>query len=338
MRHGHSPSASSASVQRSVKLDCAVAAARDEGDGVAVLDVARRAHGELDRQRRRCGLGVERRDRDPLDDAARARRCACGRRRRRAARAAPPGARRPRARRRRRRRPRPRRSPRAAPTPRSGRRRSARRPARDPSPARAPARRSRGRPARPATRPRARRRRRALGDRLLVQALVVAPRRRHDVRVEVVRALGVLLDRQQAPAARRACRASSTRRAWCPRSTCPFCMMRPPSLVSTYAFRLASMRTVTRSSVSSARLTMPTYSTDGRLVDVDAVVPALAVEVVQPPAPLDHQVVADQLRQPLAVAPVPGAPGSPGTARSPARAPPRRRRRRRRPPPRRRRA
>ena len=39
-----------------------------------------------------------------------------------------------------------------------------------------------------------------LGDRLVVQARVVGPRRGDDRRVEVVRALGVLLDRVQDPA------------------------------------------------------------------------------------------------------------------------------------------
>ena len=60
-----------------------------------------------------------------------------------------------------------------------------------------------------------------------------------------------------------------------------------------------------RSSASSARLTIPTYSTTGPVVDLHAVVPALALEVVQAPAPLDHQVGADQLAQPRLVARVP---------------------------------
>ena len=70
IRHGQSPVPSSASVQCSVKLRSAVAAARQHRGRVAVLDVAAAGHVELDGDRRRLRAGVEVGDPDRVDPRA----------------------------------------------------------------------------------------------------------------------------------------------------------------------------------------------------------------------------------------------------------------------------
>ena len=67
------------------------------------------------------------------------------------------------------------------------------------------------------------------------------------------------------------------------------------------------MQTTTRSSASAARLTSPTYWTLRLAEHLDAVVPAVARVVVEPPPPLLEQVRPGELREPVEVARVPRA-------------------------------
>ena len=259
----------------------AVAAARDQRDRVAVLDVAARAHAQLDRQRRRRGRGVQRGDRDRRRPRARGRRCASRRRRPRAARGPPPAAPPPRARCRRRRPPRPTRV--------TARRTdvSIRSTSKRPSASARSIAWARAGPAKSTSTSSAGDTvggrgvgGGALGHRLVVHARV-RPRRGDDLGVEVVHALGVLLDRQQAPA----------RLALVERPVLAHLGRRGGLAVVHDATAVLGLDEVLGRRLDAdhdaivgvvGAVDQPDVLDHGAVVDMDAVVPALAVEVVTP--------------------------------------------------------
>ena len=173
---------------------------------------------------------------------------------------------------------------------------------------------------------------RELGDRLVVQAALVAPRRGDDVGVQVVRALGVLLDREQHPAAVALAerpvlgRGHDLRRALVARDRVAVRVAHDVALARPDADRDAVVGVV-------GAVDEPEVLDLRALDDLADVVPALAVEVVQPALPLDHQVRAEH---PAAGrrGRGPSRPSRSGSAAPPPRRGPRRRRtpRRRRPP------